>query len=524
MYSDLVLFNGRVHTLDAHLPYATAVAVRDERIVYVGDDATARETLRSGGEAVDLKGRCVLPGLTDAHLHFLWFAQGLQSVDAETPTLDEALARVGERTKIAAPGAWITGRGWNHNLWGSLPIAADLDSVALGHPVALKAKSGHAVWVNSRALELAGVTASTPDPLNGQIVRNSHGRPTGILLENAMDLITKAQPEPAPEEAAEMMRAAFPVAHRAGLTGIHDFDEPVAFAAFQMLRDRQQMGLRVVKSIPRKSLSQAIDVRLRSGLGDDWLRIGSIKMFADGALGPQTASMLEPFEGSNGLGIATLSKDEMMDDVRRANAAGLSCAIHAIGDRACRTVLDVYEEVGARDLRNRIEHVQLLHPQDYGRLGKLGIVASMQPTHATSDMLMADKYWGKRCAGAYAWRTQLDAGAVLAFGSDCPVEKIDPLLGIHAAVTRRRADGSPAPEGWYPEQRLTVEEAVRAFTWSAAYAAGQENRIGSISPGKLADFTVLNRDIFSIEPMDILNTHVDATIIDGRFVWRAEQL
>jgi predicted amidohydrolase YtcJ len=389
--------------------------------------------------------------------------------------------------------------------------------------VALEAKSGHAMWVNSRALELAGVTASTLDPLGGQIVRDARGQPTGILLENAMDLITKVQPEPTPEELADMMRAAFPAAHRAGLTGIHDFDGPVAFAAFQILWNRRQTSLRVIKSIPRELLSQAIDLGLRSGFGDDWLRIGSVKLFADGALGPQTAAMLEPFEASNNLGIATLSEAEMADNVRRANAAGLSCAIHAIGDRACRTVLDVYEQVGLRDLRNRIEHVQLLHPQDYGRLGKLGVVASMQPTHATSDMLMADKYWGKRSAGAYAWRTQLDAGAVLAFGSDCPVERIDPLMGIHAAVTRRRADGSPGPEGWYPEQRLTVEEAVRAFTWGPAFVAGQEDRLGSIAPGKLADFTVLDQDIFAIEPMEILNTHVDATIIGGQFMWRAEQ-
>jgi predicted amidohydrolase YtcJ len=409
-----------------------------------------------------------------------------------------------------------------------LPTAADLDRVAPDHPIVLEAKSGHAMWANSRALERAGITASTPDPSGGQIVRDVRGQPTGILLEGAMDLIRTVRPVPTPEELAEMMRAAFPAAHRAGLTGIHDFDGPVAFAAFQILKQRGQLGLRVVKSIPRQMLNQALDLGLGSGFGDDWLSIGSIKMFADGALGPQTASMLEPYEGTNNLGIVTLNKVEMTENVRRANAAGLSCAIHAIGDQACRTVLDVYEEVAHSaqrgSLRNRIEHVQLVHPQDYNRLGKLGVIASMQPTHATSDMMMADKYWGKRNTGAYAWRTQLDAGAVLAFGSDCPVEKIDPLLGIHAAVTRRRADGSPGPEGWYPEQRLTVGEAVRAFTWGAAYAAGKEDRLGSITPGKLADFTVLDRDIFKVEPMELLNTHVEATLIGGQFVWQAESL
>ena len=531
MQSDLVLSNARIHTLDARIPHATAVAIRDERIVYVGDDATARQTLAPGGQAVDLKGRCVIPGLTDAHLHFQWYAIGLQSVDAETPTLDEALTRVAEHAERTPSDSWINGLGWNHNVWqlptpDGFPTAADLDRVSPEHPVALNAKSGHAIWVNSRALQLAGITASTPDPAGGQIVRDKHGQPTGILLEGAIDLIDAAHPAPTAEEVAQAMRAAFPFAQRAGLTGVHCFDGPEALAAYQMLRQRGELGLRVVKSIPRDTLrvDHTLALGLRSGFGDDWLRIGSIKMFADGALGPQTAWMLEPFENSTSTGIVTLDEKEMADNVRRANAAGLSCAIHAIGDRACRTVLDVYEEVGSRSLRNRIEHVQLLHPQDYDRLGKLGVIASMQPVHATSDMLIADKYWGKRSAGAYAWRTQLDAGVALAFGSDCPVEKIDPLQGIHAAVTRRRADGSPGLDGWYPEQRLTVEEAVRGFTAGAAYAAGMEDRLGSITAGKLADFTVLDRDIFEIEPMEILNTQVDATIIGGKFMWRAETL
>lgn len=527
MQSDLVLFNACIHTLDMQMPLASAVGVRDGRIVYVGDDATAREMLAPGGEAIDLRGRGVIPGLNDAHLHFSWFAIGLQSVQAETATLDEVLARVAEFARRMPPGGWITGMGWNQNVWhlttsDGFPTAADLDRVAPEHPVALSAKSGHALWANSCALQLAGITASTPDPAGGQIVRDEHGQPTGILLEDAMELVDKVRPEPKPEQLAEMMQAAFPVAHRAGLTGIHDFDGPTAFAAYQLLHQRGELGLRVVKSIPREKLSHALELGLRSGFGDDLLRIGSVKLFADGALGPQTAWMIDPFEGSTGTGIATLSEAEMAEDVRRANAAGLSCAIHAIGDRACRTVLDVYEEVGSRALRNRIEHVQLLHPRDYARLGRLGVVASMQPIHATSDMLIADKYWGGRSAGAYAWRTQLDAGAVLAFGSDCPVEKLDPLLGIHAAVTRRRADGSPGPQGWYPEQRLTVEEAVRGFAWGAAYAGGVEDQRGTLALGKLADFTVLDRDIFQIEPMEILETHVDATIIGGKFVWRAE--
>jgi predicted amidohydrolase YtcJ len=296
-------------------------------------------------------------------LHFQWYALGLQSVDAETPTLEEALACVARQAETASPGAWINGFGWNHNVWhlstpDGFPTAADLDHVSPDHPIILNAKSGHALWANSRALQLAGITASTPDPAGGQIVRDKHGQPTGILLEGAIDLIDAVHPAPTAEQVAEAMRAAFPLAQRAGLTGIHCFDGPEALAAYQMLRctqrqQRGELGLRVVKSIPREKLDHALALGLRSGFGDDWLRIGSIKMFADGALGPQTAWMLEPFENSTSTGIATLDEKEMADNVRRANTAGLSCAIHAIGDRACRTVLDVYEEVGSRSLRNR---------------------------------------------------------------------------------------------------------------------------------------------------------------------------
>ncbi len=283
----------------------------------------------------------------------------------------------------------------------------------------------------------------------------------------------------------------------------------------------------------------AIALGIRSGFGDDWLRINSVKSFADGALGPQTALMIEPYEGKTAnRGISTLDKEEMFENVRKASAAGLSSTIHAIGDKANHDVLDVFAmvraeeqlraeekhrpEQGDRRLRHRIEHVQLLHPDDFNRLAQLNIIASMQPIHATSDMHMADKYWGPwRSAGAYAWRAQLDAGARLAFGSDSPVESFNPFLGIHAAVTRRRTDGSPYPDGWYPEQRLTVGEAVHGFTLGAAYASYEENRKGSLTPGKLADLIVLDRDIFTIEPMEIAETQVLATMIDGMWVWQS---
>jgi predicted amidohydrolase YtcJ len=523
---ELLLTNGSFYTLDPARPRAQALAIRDDRIVAVGDEAEARAALARPGQAetLDLRGRTVLPGLVDAHLHFKWYSLGLSEVDAETASLDECLERVQAMAARRPAGQWITGMGWNQNAWdGRFPTAADLDRVAPGHPVMLRAKSGHAAWVNTLALRLASVDERTASPAGGEIVRDARGRPTGILFEDAMDLVAHLVPEKGPEEVAEAMRAGIENAWRVGLTGVHDFDDRTSLAAFQILKERGQLGLRVVKQIPVRHLSDAIGLGVRSGFGDDWLRLGNVKVFLDGALGPRTATMIEPYDGEpENYGIAVTDKEELYEFATQAAANGLAMTVHAIGDRANHDLLDVYATIreeesgrGPRRLRHRCEHVQLLHPDDYGRLGALNVVASMQPIHATSDMRMADRYWGRRCAGAYALRTQLEAGAPLAFGSDCPVENFNPFWGLHAAVTRRRADGSPGPEGWYPEQRLDVETALRGFTTGAAYAGYMEDRIGSLTPGKLADLVVVDRDIFTVDPMAIRDTVVEATLIGG---------
>ena len=523
--SDLVLYNANIHTQDAQHPRAQAIIIRDNTIIAVGDNSLMQR-LSSNAHMIDLGGRCVIPGLIDAHLHAEWIALGLKNIDAETPTLAELLQRVADRAAITPKNQWIRGHGWNQNVWGgAFPTKADLDRVAPEHPVYLTAKSGHAGWANTLGLKLAGITSHTPNPANGEIVRDEHGEPTGVFFEDAMDLISQVIPQESAQVVADAMRDMLPLMHRAGLTGVHDFDGARALQAWQMLKENGALNLRVSKTIPVALLPHAIALGLRSGFGDDWLRINSVKSFADGALGPQTALMIEPYEGStHNRGIVVTDKEELFENVRQASAAGLSSTIHAIGDKATHDVLDVFamirgEETSTR-LRHRIEHVQLLHPDDFNRLGQLNVIASMQPIHATSDMLIADKFWGPRSAGAYAWRTQLNAGATLAFGSDAPVESFNPFWGIHAAVTRRRTDGSPAPDGWYPEQRLTVEEAVRGFTMGAAYASYDEQRKGSLTTGKLADLIVLDRDIFTIEPQAIADTQVLATMIDGRFVHR----
>ena len=553
MPADKLLINGRIYTGDAERPWASALAVAGERVLAVVSDVNAdalRALLGPGGEVVDLGGRCVLPGLTDGHIHFASYALGLRGLDLSgASSLDGVLAQAAERARQTEAGKWIVGRGWDQESWPGrrFPTAADLDGVAPAHPVALRAKSGHALVVNTRALRLAGVTADTTDPPGGYIGRDAGGQPNGLLFEgSAMCLVTDIVPPPTPDEIDAALRDAFPNAWRVGLTSIHDVDGRSAFAAYQRLHRRGELGLRVVKYLPAKVLDCALEVGIQAGLGDDWLRVGGIKTFVDGALGPRTAAMLAPYEGEpDNLGVLTIEEAELRELARKAAGGGLPLAVHAIGDRANRMVLDVLADladgrggacprpVGGRDepcpypqRPHRIEHAQLLHPDDLPRLAALGVVTSMQPIHATQDCQMADRYWGGRCATAYAWRSLLEAGTVLAFGSDSPVEDLNPFLGIHAAVTRRRADGFPGSQGWYPRQRLTVEEAVRAYTLGAARAAGLEDRLGSLAPGKLADLVVLDcaepgADIFSCDPMAIAETRVLATMIGGRFVYRA---
>jgi hypothetical protein len=530
-----LLYNGHIHTLDPSTPRAEALVVDGNRILAVGG-ADLVEQFEARAEKQDLAGGTVLPGLTDAHIHLHQYAIGLQKVDCETPTLAACLERVAERARVTPPGEWILGHGWAQNDWPDLgsdgdgfPTSAILDAVVPGQPVYLTAKSLHAGWVNGAAMRLAGISASTPDPTDGKILHDLAGVPIGILLEGAMGLLRDAIPQHAVADVAAAVELAQPLLWQMGLTGVHDFDQRTCFMALQTLHQSGRLGLRVTKSVPVELLPHAHALGLRTGFGDDHLRIGSVKVFMDGALGPRTAAMFQPYlnEPEN-RGILNVDSEELFEVGRQAAEVGLSVAVHAIGDLANHEALNAFEQLRTHEreldlpaLRHRIEHVQVLHPVDRPRLAALKIIASMQPIHAISDMTAADRYWGKRSRYAYAWKTQQNHGARLAFGSDAPVESPNPFWGLRAAVTRRRADGTPAPEGWYPAERVTMRTALEAYTVGPAFAAGMEDRLGRLIPGYLADLVVLEKDPFTCPPDDLLTLQSSATMLGGEWVWQA---
>jgi predicted amidohydrolase YtcJ len=533
MPAGLILTDARIHTMDELCPYAEAMAVRDDRIVAVGSAAEVLATAIPGSRVLDLGGRTVLPGLIDAHVHLLDFALQLERVDlAGVNSLAEAVRRVGDAAAKLPAGDWIQGGGWDKNQWGRLPTRWDLDAVAPNHPVLLISKDMHSAWVNSLALSLAGVTGDTSDPAGGEVVRQAGtGEPTGLLRENGCRLVVEVVPEPSIARCDRAAEEAIAIAASRGVTGLHVPEMYGAsfpggspnFSLLRRLKERDALSLRVLCHLSREALPDLLRQGVRTGDGDEWLRVGPLKLFLDGALGSQTAHMLEPYGGGNGgVGIETLTREQLRELLIASMSGGIAPAIHAIGDAANRKALDLLEEtVGLwrpRGLRPRIEHAQLLHPADAQRLGILGIVASMQPSHQPSDWLIADRYWAGRNDLAYAWRTILESGAVLAFGSDCPVEPLSPLAGMFAAVTRQTVDGQPVG-GWHPEQRLTPLEALRGFTLGAAFASGEESVKGSLSAGKLADFVVLSDDPITGDPRLFLSTKVEATAVGGRVIY-----
>lgn len=536
--TDLCLINGRLHTQDARFPDATAVAVQGGRIRAVGNNDEIRALAGPSVQEIDLEGQLVLPGLTDAHVHYYDWSLGLRRLPlAEADSLADLQRRLARRAREIPRGQWILGQGWNESRWpeARMPTRADLDDVAPDHPVILWRNDLHLAVANSLALQRTGITADTADPPEGVISRNESGRPTGVLRELAINLVTDVIPPPTEKETVDAMREGFGILHRLGVTGVHDYrimggaDGPPAFRAYQRLQAADELALRMWMHIPGERLDEAIALGLRTGMGDDCLRVGHVKLFSDGGQGARTAWMLEPYEDTGECGMPLTPMDEIAGAVERADRAGLAVAIHAIGDRANRALIGVFERIlGSRRKAettspiapHRIEHVQMIRPDDVTRLAELDVVASVQPIHCPDDIPMVEKSVGSRGRFAYPFRDMQEAGVSMAFGSDCPVASPNPMFGIHAAVTRQTRDGAP-PGGWYPEQRLTVADAVWGFTMGTALVSGQEGRLGSITPGKLADLIVLDRDILALEetaPMEIAQTQVVMTVFDGRVV------
>jgi predicted amidohydrolase YtcJ len=527
--AELCLINGSFHTQDASRPHASAVAMGYGRFLAVGSDDEILSLSRPGTRLIDLEGRRVLPGLTDAHFHYYDWALGLRRLPlADAGSLSDLLERLAHKASVTPFGHWIVGQGWNEMHWPSprMPARSDLDAVAGKHPVILWRSDMHLAAVNSLALQEAAITGDTADPPNGIIDRDASGRATGILRELAINLVRDVIPPPSGDETVAAMRTGLGLLHHLGLTGVHDFrimggaGGPPAFRAYQRLHAAGELALRLWMQLPIEGLDDAIALGLRTGFGDDRLCVGHVKLFSDGAQGARTAWMLEPYRDTGQVGLPLAPMEEIARAVRRASQAGLAVAAHAIGDRAVRELLTTFEQAqqdngesaSAPPLApHRIEHVQNIRPDDVVRLGRLGIVASVQPVHVVDDIPMLEQSVGQRGRFSYPFRDMLDAGITLALGSDCPVADPNPMWGIQAAVTRG---------GWYPAQRLTVSEAIWGFTMGPALATGRGAKLGSITPGKLADLVVLDRDIFTIEHNEIAEAEVVMTVFDGRVVYQ----
>ena len=531
---DLIFYNGNIQTMDPHQPHASALAIRGNRILAVGSDENVRDLAGRLARPVDLEGRLVLPGLTDSHFHLYdWSLSRSELQLADTTSLQDLQTRLAQRIAEFPAGNWIKGQGWNETRWehAILPTATELDAVSKNHPVILWRSDLHLAVANSRALELAGITSSTPNPPEGLIDRDPSGQPSGILRELAINLVRNVIPPPDERETSMAIRSSLPELHRLGLTGVHDFrimggaDGPPAFHAYQRLNTSGELVLRVWMDLPGERLEEAISLGLRSGFGDNTLRIGHVKFFSDGSQGARTAWMLEPYEDTEQYGIPLTPMDQISRDVQRADRAGLATAVHAIGDRANRELIDVFEEVlNARSsdyirpsVPHRIEHVQNIRPEDVHRLAELGVVASVQPIHATDDINVIERSVGTRGRFSYPFRDMLDAGVLMTMGSDAPVASPNPMWGIHAAVTRQRRNGTPSG-GWYPRQRISVTEAVWGYTTGPALVSGRNTQLGSLTPGKLADLIVLDRDIYKISPSEIAQAQVAVTVFDGKVV------
>jgi predicted amidohydrolase YtcJ len=521
----LAVVNARVWTGDSVRPWAEAIAVRGERIASVGSSAAVRK-IAGDARVIDARGQMVVPGFIDAHVHFVTGGFRLSSVqlrDAKTPA--EFIVRIKAFAATAPAGAWITGGDWDHEQWGGeLPRRDWVDSIAPNNPVWVNRLDGHMALANSAALRAARVTRDSRDVAGGTIVRDARGEPTGVLKDNAMDAVNAVVPDAPPELEDRALDAAMAYVAEQGVTSIHNMGSWRDLAIFERARAANRLRTRIYAAVPLSTWERLRDTVAARGRGDAWLRFGALKGFVDGSLGSHTAAMLEPFtDAPTDTGLFVNAPEDLYQWVAGADKAGLHVMVHAIGDRAIRTQLDIFERVarenGPRDRRFRIEHAQHIAPQDIPRFGQLGVIASMQPYHAIDDGRWADKVIGaERAKGTYAFRSLRDARATLAFGSDWFVAPPTPLEGIYGAVTRRTLDDKH-PGGWVPEQKITVEDALRAYTSGSAYAAFDEAERGVLKAGALADFAMIDQDLTRIPPERIREARVVLTAVGGRVVF-----
>lgn len=520
--------NATVYTLDPRQPIAGALLVDGGTILAAGSVAQLKAHAPAGTQTVDLENRFVVPGFSDSHIHTASLARSLHEVDMRNArSLEQALEELRGVSGRYRDGEWIFGGWWDFNKWDvpALPELSSLDSICPKNPVALSSADGHTMWVNSAALQELGIGAATPDPAGGEIVRDAAGNATGILRESAVFPVRAVAASGASGNLLEQLEAAQRYLLSMGLTSVHDIDAGDALAAYSQLRAEGKLDLRLHKVMALDDLDAAIKTGIRTGQGDSWIRHGAVKIFSDGAAGSHTCHMSEAFPGSgHNLGMEVTPYPELLALATKAASAGIAVAVHAIGDRANQLVLDALAGIAPltrrHGLRHRIEHAQFMQRADVKRLADLGVVASMQPQHCPSDLPLLGMLEGRSLA-AYAWRSLLDAGATVAFGSDSPVEIPNPFHGLHAAVTRTTADGQP-DGGWDPAERITVAEAVYAYCAAPAYASGEERLKGRLQAGMLADFAVLDTDIFHAPPAEIRETQVLMTAAGGAIRYRRD--
>jgi predicted amidohydrolase YtcJ len=529
--ADLIVTGGKIYTVDDSHPFVGALAVRDGRVQFIGSPAEAMLLRGPVTKMIDATGRTVIPGMVDAHAHLFGLGRFLRSLDLrETKSYDEVVQLVAGRIRETPKGRWVIGRAWDQNKWGDtrFPTHDALSRVSPDNPVTLTRVDGHALLVNAAAMKAAGISAAIADPPGGRIERDSAGAPTGVFVDNAMELIYRAVPPLTHDEVASNMLAAVAEANKWGLTGLHDAGEPRdVLDVLEELGKTGKLNLRVYAMIgdEKAALEHYFAIGPRSALYDSHLWIRTIKLYADGALGSRGAALLDPYtDDAKNTGLLRTAPEHMKEVAVRALQQGFQVATHAIGDRANRLTLDTYEAalkaVPTVDHRFRIEHVQVLDHADIPRFAALGVIPSMQAAHQASDMYWAGTRLGpSRVFGAYAWRSLLQTGVIIPDGSDFPVERVSPLFSFHAAVSREDDSNWP-PGGWFPEQKMTRDEALKAMTIWPAFAGFQEQTMGSLSPGKLADFVILDRDIMTVPVQQILGAAVLATYVGGRAVYQ----